>query len=73
MNSVVVAKFGGSVITTGIGSLILTGVKIGVCGQLFGNAIDDIPAFTFYSNDKKKNLLEFDINKAIRILGERNA
>ena len=51
---------------TSIGSLILTGVKIGVCGQLFGNAIDDIPAFTFYSNDKKKNLLEFDINKAIK-------
>ena len=51
---------------TSIGSLILTGVKIGVCGQLFGMTGEDIPAFTFYSNDKKKNLIEYNINKAIR-------
>ena len=41
-------------------------MKIGVCGQLFGMTGEDIPAFTFYSNDKKKNLIEYNINKAIR-------
>ena len=51
---------------TSIGSLILTGIKIGVCGQLLGIAVEDIPAFTFYSNYMKKNLIEFNINKAIR-------
>ena len=51
---------------TSIGSLVLTGVKIGVCGQLLGMAVEDIPAFTFYSNYKKKSLVEYNINKAIR-------
>ena len=51
---------------TSIGSLVLTGIKIGVGGQLLGIAGEDIPAFTFYSNYKKKNLVELDINKVIR-------
>ena len=51
---------------TSIGALVLTGVKIGVCGQLLGMAVEDIPAFTFYSNHKKKSLVEYNINKAIR-------
>ena len=51
---------------TSIGSLVLTGIKIGVGGQLLGIAEEDIPAFTFYSNYKKKNLVELDINKVIR-------
>ena len=51
---------------TSIGSLVLTGIKIGVGSQLLGIAGEDIPAFTFYSNYKKKNLVELDINKVIR-------
>ena len=48
---------------TAIGSLIFTGIRIGVCGQLFGHVTEDIPPFTFYNNTKKKTLIEYDINK----------
>ena len=51
---------------TAIGSLIFTGIRIGVCGQLFGHVTEDIPPFTFYNNTKKKTLIEYDINKAIK-------
>ena len=63
-------KFGciiGDNTKTAIGSLIFTGIKIGVCGQLFGHVTEDIPAFTFYNKDKKKILVEYNINKAIKI------
>ena len=51
---------------TAIGSLIFTGIRIGVCGQLFGHVAEDIPPFTFYNNTKKKTLIEYDVNKAIK-------
>ena len=34
--------------------------------MIFGHVTEDIPPFTFYNNIKKKTLIEYDINKAIK-------
>lgn len=66
----------GDNVKTAIGSLIFTGINIGVCSQLYGYTTENIPSFTIYKNLKTKELIEYKINKAIltqsRMMKRRN-
>jgi UDP-N-acetylglucosamine diphosphorylase / glucose-1-phosphate thymidylyltransferase / UDP-N-acetylgalactosamine diphosphorylase / glucosamine-1-phosphate N-acetyltransferase / galactosamine-1-phosphate N-acetyltransferase len=64
-NSIKVGCYLADMSKTSIGALIFSGKKIGVCSNVFGEVVDDIPSFSFFSQNLETRFTEIYLESAI--------